>query len=126
MRRDLGTHSQGKAGGNAHGKGRRVSSCHPLEFLNFGTMPDLGFTVHSRNLFGKPSVADSSIGKFFASIGAAPVQGTNLTVAMLAVVPVLAMGFAFFLIGSGYLARDQERARGAGGIASDDLAEFHH
>ncbi|HKI18715.1 MAG TPA: MFS transporter, partial [Isosphaeraceae bacterium] len=78
------------------------------------------------DLFGKPSVVDSSIGKFFASIGASPVGGTNLTVAMLAVVPVLAMGFVFFLIGSGYLARDQERARGAGGIESEDLAQFHH
>jgi MFS family permease len=78
------------------------------------------------DFFGKPSMTDSSIGKFFASIGAPPVEGTNLTVAMLAVVPVLAMGFAFFLIGSGYLARDQERARGAGGIESEDLAAFHH
>ena len=57
------------------------------------------------DLFGKPSVAGSSIGKFFASIGAAPIGDTNLSVAMLAVVPVLALGCVFFLIGARHLPR---------------------
>jgi MFS transporter, Spinster family, sphingosine-1-phosphate transporter len=78
------------------------------------------------DLFGKPSVADSSIGKFFASIGAAPVDGTNLTVAMLAVVPVLALGCIFFLIGSRYLPADQEKVRAAAGADGGGPAFIHH
>ena len=42
--------------------------------------------------FGRASVAASPIGRFFASIGAAPVGEENLTVAMLCVGPVLALG----------------------------------
>ncbi len=46
--------------------------------------------------FGRPDVAASPIGRFFASIGASPVATMagpeNLTVAMLAVAPVLALG----------------------------------
>ncbi len=45
-----------------------------------------------------------------------PVDGTNLTVAMLSVVPVLALGCVFFLIGSRYLPADQEKVRAAGWI----------
>ena len=81
-------------------------------------------------LFGKPSVADSPIGRFFASIGV-PVRPvgrhTNLTVAMLSVVPVLALGFVFFLIGSRYLPADQEKVRAAGGVDRRmHCAQFHH
>ena len=53
----------------------------------------------------------SPIGQFFASIGAGPVGDTNLTVAMLSVAPVLALGCVFFLLGSRYLPADQEKVR---------------
>jgi MFS family permease len=82
--------------------------------------------------FGQPSAAQSPIGRFFASIGATPVQDgdqqTNLTLAMLSVAPVLALGVVFFLIGSRYLPRDEDRAVAEGGkpdpAASDPY--FHH
>jgi MFS family permease len=61
--------------------------------------------------FGMPSVAHSWIGHLAASIGAVPVRRRNLTVGMLSVVPVLALGCLFFLIGSRHLHEDQERAR---------------
>jgi MFS family permease len=76
--------------------------------------------------FGKPSVAASPLGQFFASIGAGPVGGSNLTVAMLSLVPVLAIGSAFFLIGSRSLPLDQDKVRGAGGIDAEELSHFHH
>jgi MFS family permease len=78
------------------------------------------------DLFGKPSVAGSSIGKFFASIGAAPVDGTNLSVAMLSVVPVLLLGSLFFMIGARYLPADQAKVQAAGGSAAGGDATFHH
>jgi predicted MFS family arabinose efflux permease len=82
------------------------------------------------DLFGKPNVMASSVGRFFESIGATPVPtalgATNLAVAMLSVAPILLLGFVFFSIGSIFLPADQERARGAGGVATDDLAQFHH
>ena len=82
------------------------------------------------DLFGRPNVMASSIGRVFESIGATPVPtalgATNLAVAMLSVAPILLLGFVFFAIGSIFLPADQERARGAGGIATDDLAQFHH
>jgi MFS transporter, Spinster family, sphingosine-1-phosphate transporter len=77
-------------------------------------------------LFGEPAVMASPIGRFFASIGATPVDDTNLTVAMLSVGPILLLGFLFFLIGSFFLPRDQETVRGAGGVAAEELAQFHH
>jgi MFS transporter, Spinster family, sphingosine-1-phosphate transporter len=77
-------------------------------------------------LFGEPNVMASPIGRFFTSIGATPVGDTNLTVAMLSVGPVLLIGFLFFLIGSYFLPRDQEMVRGAGGVAAEELAQFHH
>jgi len=78
------------------------------------------------DFFGQPGVAGSAVGKFFASIGASPVANTNLTVAMLSVVPVLALGCVFFLLGSRHLPADQEKVRGAGGVAPEELAQFHH
>jgi MFS transporter, Spinster family, sphingosine-1-phosphate transporter len=82
------------------------------------------------DLFGKPIVMASSIGRFFASIGATPVDTklgpTNLTVAMLAVGPILLLGFLFFVVGSIFLPADQEKVRGAGGVSGEDLAQFHH
>ncbi len=76
--------------------------------------------------FGKPPLADSFLGKFFSSIGAAPVDQTNLSVAMLAVMPVLALGVGFFLVGSRHLPGDQERAQNVGGVNPEDLAMYHH
>ncbi|APW60835.1 spinster family MFS transporter [Paludisphaera borealis] len=75
--------------------------------------------------FGKPSVAGSWVGKFFASIGAAPIGDENLTVAMLVVAPVLALGAVFFLLGSRYLPRDQEQVLQAGGAGVGEPV-FHH
>jgi MFS family permease len=81
--------------------------------------------------FGRPEVAQSPIGQFFAAIGARPVQDgdhqTNLTLAMLSVAPVLALGIVFFLIGSHYLPRDEDRAVAAS--SPEDAASpayFHH
>ncbi len=81
------------------------------------------------DLFGTPTVAGSSLGRMFESIGArvtpSPTGPTNLTVGMLSVVPMLVLGSFFYLRGSRYLPDDQERARLAGG--NDSLAEpvFH-
>lgn len=77
------------------------------------------------DFFGTPAVANSALGQFFASQGAAPVENTNLTVAMLSVAPVLFLGFLFFAIGSRYLPSDQERARGAGKDAWGEPDAFH-
>jgi hypothetical protein len=71
-------------------------------------------------------VAASPLGQFFASIGAGPVGGSNLTVAMLSLVPVLAIGSVFFLIGSRSLPLDQDKVRGAGGLYAEELTHFHH
>ncbi len=76
------------------------------------------------DIFGKPAVADSLVGRMFADIGAAPVKGANLTVGMLTVLPVLASGVVFFLLGSRYLPRDQDHA-----LRHDDtatIATYHH
>ena len=74
---------------------------------------------------GKPYFIASSVGQFFNSIGAAPIVvgkiTTNLTVGMLAVVPMLLLGCFFFLLGSRHLPQDQEQARLESG--HDSLAE---
>jgi predicted MFS family arabinose efflux permease len=75
--------------------------------------------------FGKPSVAQSPIGRFFAAFGAAPVGKENLTVAMLSVGPVLALGALFFLFGSRHLEEDQNRVRQAGGAPAAGPVAFH-
>ena len=71
------------------------------------------------DLFGLKWVADSRLGQFFASIGATPTPSpkgpTNLTVGMLAVVPMLILGSFLYLRGARSLAADQERARLEGG-----------
>lgn len=77
------------------------------------------------DLFGKPSVADSALGQAFASIGARPVGATNLTVGMLSVIPVLALGAVFFLLGSRHLPHDQARARQSGGDPPDGPVFAH-
>jgi MFS family permease len=78
--------------------------------------------------FGKPSVAGSPLGTFFDLIGARPIDNTNLTVAMLSVVPLLGLGCVFFLLGSRHLPHDQEKVRGIGGgaVEAEELARFHH
>jgi hypothetical protein len=83
--------------------------------------------------FGSPAVAQSPVGQFFSSIGAAPVNDptlpegvTNLSVGMLSVIPVLVIGFVLFLIGSRYLPADQEKVRSAKGAEQDDSGFFLH
>ncbi len=76
--------------------------------------------------FGSPRGAQSALGQFLASLGAKPVDHTNLSVAMLAVIPVLFLGFVFFAIGSRHLPCDEEKAKGADGLACEELAQFHH
>jgi hypothetical protein len=67
----------------------------------------------------------SPIGKAFASVGAVPVNKTNLAVGMLSVVPVLGLGALFFLLGSRHLPADQDRARQAGGGEGDGPTFAH-
>jgi MFS transporter, Spinster family, sphingosine-1-phosphate transporter len=80
-------------------------------------------------LFGKPFIVDSSLGRWLESVGAnvtpSPDGPTNLTVGMLAVVPMLVLASFFYFRGSRHLPEDQERARLAGG--GDPLGEpvFH-
>jgi MFS family permease len=88
-------------------------------FGDIASPPLLGWISE---FFGKPSVATSPIGRYFASIGAAPVNDTNLTVAMLSVAPVLALASVFFLLGSRHLPHDQEKVRAAGGPETDAAA----
>jgi MFS transporter, Spinster family, sphingosine-1-phosphate transporter len=91
----------------------------------FGDISSPVFIGVVSKAFGSPTVAGSPIGQFFASIGAWPVAGTNLTVGMLSVVPVLGLGAFFFLLGSRHLPADQERAVHASGGASEG-AIFGH
>jgi MFS family permease len=69
--------------------------------------------------FGLPGVAASRVGQWLESIGARPTDSptgpSNLTAAMLAVVPMLVLGSLFFFRGSKNLPGDQEKARAAGG-----------
>jgi hypothetical protein len=45
---------------------------------------------------------------------------------MLSVAPILMLGFLFFVVGSIFLPADQEKVRSAGGIPTEDIAQFHH
>ncbi len=76
------------------------------------------------DLFGRPDIAGSRLGEWLVSIGATPTPSpngpTNLTVGMLAVVPMLALGSLFYLRGSRYLPVDQEKARAEGGGVAGD------
>jgi predicted MFS family arabinose efflux permease len=76
-------------------------------------------------LFGKPLVAESALGRLFATLGASPVGGSNLIVGMLSVVPVLVLGSVFFLLGSRHLPADQEKARQAGTDEADSSSFVH-
>jgi MFS transporter, Spinster family, sphingosine-1-phosphate transporter len=75
--------------------------------------------------FGRPSVVESPLGYFLASLGAHPVDSTNLAGGMLSLIPMLALGGLFFLIGSRYLAADQDRARHLSGGGSGDEFLLH-
>jgi len=83
----------------------------------------LGWVSH---VFGSPAVALSPLGRLVASLGAVPVDHTNLTIAMLSVAPVLFLGFVFFAIGSRYLPADQDRARGSRSEEPDHDVGFSH
>jgi hypothetical protein len=65
-------------------------------------------------------VAQSWAGTLAARLGAHPVRGGNLTLGMLLVVPVLAVGCFFFFVGARYLQADQERAERPSGNAPLD------
>ena len=74
------------------------------------------------DLFGSSAVVNSSLGHFLPSIGAGPTadengQMTNLTVAMLAVGPVLLLGSVLFLSRLADLPGDKDR------VAADGHAE---
>lgn len=76
------------------------------------------------DFFGAPSIAGSAVGTALETLGARPVQGSNLTLGMLSVIPVLALGGVFFLLGSRYLPRDQERGQGSA-AEHDGLISLH-
>lgn len=67
------------------------------------------------DLVGSPAIAGSPLGRLLEAFGAGAVGETNLTVGMLVLVPALALGGFFFLLGSRHLPEDQDRARQAGG-----------
>jgi MFS family permease len=93
-------------------------------FGDIASPPLLGWISE---FFGEPDVAASPIGRFFATHGAPPVKNTNLTVALLAVAPVLALACVLFLLGARHLPHDQERVRLAGGAEeSAHAGPFHH
>jgi MFS family permease len=77
------------------------------------------------NLFGSEGIVNSGLGSFLVSIGAGPTSDengrlTNLTVAMLAVAPVLLLGGILFLIGSRHLPEDMEK------VAAKGAHKDHH
>lgn len=76
-------------------------------------------------LFGRESMTQSPVGLWLAEAGhgavrAADGTATNLTVGMLLVVPLLAVGGVFFLMGARSLPAD--RARASGGEPADSTA----
>ena len=80
--------------------------------------------------FGRADVAASGLGQALASAGIRPVSSpgggmTNLSLGMLAVVPMLMLGGLFFFLGSRSLPADQDRARQAGGDDPPSPAFFH-
>jgi MFS family permease len=77
-------------------------------------------------LFGNPAASSSPLGRFFTAIGAAPVDHTNLSVALLAVIPVLALGCVLFLLGARHLQKDQAKAGTSPEVDKAHLTQFHH
>jgi hypothetical protein len=92
-----------------------------LHLLGDISSPNLIGTISER--FGKPSVVHSSLGEFLIRLGAVPVGRRNLTVGMLSVVPVLALGCIFFFFGSRHLSDDQHRAQKASGGGAVDPSQ---
>ena len=66
-------------------------------------------------VFGRPEVVGSTLGRALAAAGATPIGDKNLTAAMLLVIPVLLVGCVCFALGSRWLPADQERALAEGG-----------
>jgi MFS family permease len=95
----------------------------------FGDISSPILIGHVSDWLGRPDIADSWLGRFFAALGATPVPSptgsTNLTAGMLLVVPMLVLGSFFFFLGSRYLPADQERARALGADAEADTPVFH-
>ncbi len=58
------------------------------------------------DLCGKPDTMASPIGTFLRSVGATPVDGTNLAAGMLIVVPAVALGGVVLLAGARHLPRE--------------------
>ena len=92
-----------------------------LHLLGDISSPNLIGTISER--FGKPSVVHSTLGEFVVRLGAVPVGRHNLTVGMLSVIPVLALGCLFFLFGSRHLQDDQEQARKPSGGGPIDATQ---
>jgi MFS family permease len=81
-------------------------------------------------VFGSPAIVNSPLGSLLQSMGAGPTADelgklTNLTVAMLAVGPVLLLGGIFFLAGSRHLTEDMERVAASGDKPIEGTG-FHH
>ena len=80
------------------------------------------------DIFGSPAITAAPLGRWLESIGAGPTTSptgqSNLTVGMLAVVPMLALGSLLYYRGSRDLPADQERAQLAGGD-SEGVALVH-
>jgi MFS family permease len=79
---------------------------------------------------GQPSVAGSFLGKILADIGASPVvspsgKTENLAAGMLLVIPMLALGAFFFLLGSRHLAQDEDHARRHNPPGASDAVRLH-
>ena len=107
---------------------RRATAYAAFIFLIhlFGDISSLILLGWISDLFGKAAVINSPIGRLADSIGAHPKDGTNLTLAMLCVVPILAIAFVLFLIGSRYLPADQDKIRAAGEGDGGGSGSFHH
>ena len=91
----------------------------------FGDITSPVFIGAIATLFGKPWVVNSPVGRLLDTIGARPVGETNLTIGMLSVVPVLALGSLLLFLGSRHLPRDQERARLSGALDDGDPVIGH-
>jgi MFS family permease len=91
----------------------------------FGDITSPVFIAGVAKLSAVPAVVDSPLRVLFDLLGARPVGGTNLTMGMLSVIPVLALGSMLFLLGSRHLPADQDRARRASG-GEPGRPEFLH
>ena len=65
----------------------------------FGDITSPVFISMVAKLFGKPWVVNSPVGRHLDAMGMKPVGDTNLTIGMLSVVPILAVGSLLFLLG---------------------------